>query len=206
MEVMDQVTSEVSLRSAQETLTQEAVTHLNYTNPTARLLRALAELDIVPYRLDHVERYKRKHGKTSMYSYTKVAWWLLASTVVFTSTFMFSLTTKQPFLHHWGWMLIIPSGVSFVGMLLFAAEPSRGTRTVQQWKRCLLSSYPGYVPDHVLQKAVEIQKKVPDARIGVDYLTVNQEYDYDPFLYVRMNNEPRFYVEVWDERDFERKL
>lgn len=54
------------------------------------------------------------------------------------------------------------------------------------------------VPEHVLSKAVQIKKEMPAVKFYVESL----QLDPDPFLYAEYNGE-RYYIEVWDEPEFE---
>jgi len=55
------------------------------------------------------------------------------------------------------------------------------------------------VPLFVLHKAIEIKRAAPDVKIFV--VSLNR----DPFLKVELDGEG-YYVEVWDEADFEKTL
>jgi hypothetical protein len=70
------------------------------------------------------------------------------------------------------------------------------------WRRLKLGKYRGQVPLFALSKAVEIKQQLPKAEFYVEELVVDKQYD--PFLVVRCGRE-EFYVDVWDERDFERE-
>jgi hypothetical protein len=70
-----------------------------------------------------------------------------------------------------------------------------------RWRTVPLHKYEGEVPEYVLSRAIEIKEKIPQAEFYVDYLSVEKRYD--PFLIVACGRE-RFYVDVWDEPDFER--
>jgi hypothetical protein len=59
------------------------------------------------------------------------------------------------------------------------------------------------VPDYVKAKAAEIASHLPNATLEVDELR-SSERIYDPFLVVSYGEES-YYVEVWDEPEFERE-
>jgi hypothetical protein len=63
---------------------------------------------------------------------------------------------------------------------------------------------PAEMPLHVEHKARQIADSVPGAIFETETLR-DQSRQYDPFLVVRLGDE-RYYIEVWDERDFERSL
>lgn len=82
--------------------------------------------------------------------------------------------------------------------------PNIWDRRGSDWIESEISEYKGHVPDHALQKALEIKRAVPEVRIYVEHL----ERDRDPFLVVRIGdswNSKSYYVEVWDEPGFERR-
>ena len=68
------------------------------------------------------------------------------------------------------------------------------------WRRSKLSNYQGQIPEFALSKAIEIKERLPQARFYVEELTVNKRYD--PFLIAACGRE-RFYIDVWDEPEFE---
>ncbi len=70
------------------------------------------------------------------------------------------------------------------------------------WRRVELSRYGGDIPAFAISRAVEIKQRLPQALFYVEELIVDKQYD--PFLLVQCGRE-RFYVDVWDERDFERE-
>jgi hypothetical protein len=59
------------------------------------------------------------------------------------------------------------------------------------------------VPEFVKAKAAEIATHLPEATFSVEELRSERRV-YDPFLIVSYGDES-YYVEVWDEKDFERK-
>ena len=69
--------------------------------------------------------------------------------------------------------------------------------------------YTRYVPVHVLNIAVSVKTAVPEAVLYVHELQQTQmeipKPLPDPFLEVRLDSE-RYYIAVWDEREFEAKL
>lgn len=75
-----------------------------------------------------------------------------------------------------------------------------GSFVSARWRIVPLQKYEGEIPEYVLARAVEIKQKLPQAGFYVDYLAVEKRYD--PFL-VAVCGRERFYVDVWDEPDFE---
>jgi hypothetical protein len=88
--------------------------------------------------------------------------------------------------------------------MCLASRP--GHRLVREWKTAYLEQYSGNVPEHALQKALEIKRAVPAVRFLVEYLQDSMEHsDPDPFLVAVLGNE-RYYIEVWDEKEYERTM
>jgi hypothetical protein len=89
---------------------------------------------------------------------------------------------------------------------------SHGSRTIRRWRAMDLAAYQGYVPKHVLAKAVQIKKAMPSVNFEVEALVEIKEHRRerlpDPFLVAVAPGvkEERVYIEVWDEPDFEKSL
>jgi hypothetical protein len=66
------------------------------------------------------------------------------------------------------------------------------------WKWTAIDKYTLPIPEFVLNKAIQIKKRLPDASLEI----VHQGPAMDPFLWVGLNGEG-YYVEVWDEPEFE---
>jgi len=74
--------------------------------------------------------------------------------------------------------------------------------TCLQWVKTPLESATN-VPEFVKAKAGEIATQLPEATFTVEELR-SERCAYDPFLIVAYGDES-YYVEAWDESDFERK-
>jgi len=74
--------------------------------------------------------------------------------------------------------------------------------TCLQWVKIPLESATN-VPEFVKAKAGEIATQLPEATFTVEELR-SERRAYDPFLIVAYGDES-YYVEAWDESDFERK-
>jgi hypothetical protein len=77
-----------------------------------------------------------------------------------------------------------------------------GTFVRARWHLVPLRKFKGEVPEFALSKALEIKERLPKAKFYVDELKAIRRYD--PFLVVACGRE-RFYIDVWDEHDFEVK-
>jgi hypothetical protein len=74
-----------------------------------------------------------------------------------------------------------------------------------RWDEREIAKFSGCVPDHILQKAVEIKRSLPECEIRVQQL----DYSCDPFLVAvikvgQYSLERRYLIDVWDEPGFER--
>lgn len=67
-----------------------------------------------------------------------------------------------------------------------------------------IATYRQEIPIHVLNKAIQIKEKLPEAEFFVDNYERNGSNAGDPFLWVSVAGWGR-YVEVWDEPKFEQK-
>lgn len=183
------------------------------------LLTTLCQLDIHPLDKAAVEQYKLTKVKVGMWRMTKVA---ILLSVCFV---MLSLCTA------WYWSAIIKWGIptspftvlvrvfgvggSFIVFCaIFAALAERrggeDYRKCKTWSEARLEDYQGQVPLFVLSKALAIREAYPNARFTVEQLAETTEQgvtirDPDPFLIVKTYQES-YYVDVWDERQFENKL
>jgi len=69
-----------------------------------------------------------------------------------------------------------------------------------RWRKVPLAKFQGSVPEFALSRAIEIKERLPKVEFYVEELVVDKRYD--PFLIATCGRE-RFYIDVWDERDFE---
>ncbi len=77
------------------------------------------------------------------------------------------------------------------------------------WRKEEIGAYKLPVPEFVLNKAIQIKREIPDARIFIESL---QDFP-DPFLVIATKhpqyeclNEEEYYVEVWEEPKFEGRI
>jgi hypothetical protein len=77
-----------------------------------------------------------------------------------------------------------------------------GSHVRATWRVVPLKNYDGDVPEFALSHALEIKERMPSAEFEVEELRIEKRYD--PLLVVSCGKE-RFYIDVWDERDFEQK-
>ncbi len=82
-------------------------------------------------------------------------------------------------------------------------SPAHWPSTVE-WRRTEIEKYKGWIPDHVLLKAIQIRRRLPGVELFVEHL----EETRDPFLVIEekgANSWDRsyFWVEVWNEPGYE---
>jgi hypothetical protein len=77
-----------------------------------------------------------------------------------------------------------------------------GTYARARWRTVPLEAYEGDVPEFALSHALEVKERMPNAEFEVEELRVEKRYD--PFLVVYCGRE-RFYIDVWEEQDFEKE-
>jgi hypothetical protein len=85
----------------------------------------------------------------------------------------------------------------------WAGGMQSGSIVHAHWRKIPLAKYKGTVPEFALSRAIEIKERLPKAEFFVEELVVEKRYD--PFLLVVRGRE-RFYIDVWDEREFEATL
>lgn len=61
--------------------------------------------------------------------------------------------------------------------------------------------YENPIPEHVLSKAIQIKREIPEAQLYIEEFTAIP----DPFMFVELGSE-RYCFEVWDEPEFEGRL
>jgi hypothetical protein len=207
---------------------QQKLGYSRLANAIARpnaLLFGLRELGIEPLLDSAVHAYQKQKAKPGMWSGHKKA---IAYTafLLLVDPWLLALIRKQA--------EFAKNGPSFMDFTLIAAtafsailflrtiwllfdRSARGHRKKYSWARKELKYYSamGTTPDFVLARAIQIIDKVPKAQFFVEYL---QEEDNevvpkpDPFLVacIQTPHQPepdeQYYIDVWDEKDFEAKL
>ena len=174
------------------------------------LADALRQLDIVPFDPKSVLAYKREKmeqiciRKTrGMVQFTPEAWDAFAGDVYASATALFKESGRKlgdhdnTMLRFFSYQIptFVPAD-SRVFLPPFAV--------ILVWDTVEHVDVPVEMPMHVEHKARQIAESVPGAIFETETLR-DQSRQYDPFLVVRLGEE-RYYIEVWDEREFEKKL
>ena len=211
---------ELDVEDARVGLAKAAKSTLGY-NRLARaisvpdaLMFKLRELGIEPFTKQSVEEYKAKKEYRGMYSGTKATLrWFAAC--VFGFAMMSAAFPQHPtsFWISWAVGFGVIGFIGMIGSIAWAGDDEwgAGNRTIRSWRTISIAVYStiGSVPEFALERAVKIKTACPQASIGVDYLIEEQENREkplrDPFMYVELGDE-RYYVDVWDEKEYEAKL
>src|SRR3989344_5755378 len=159
------------------------------------LMKALIDLETEPFSDESVVVYKdqklvEKNG-SPMKPSVWIGGWLMLSVFVF--CIVFAIVHSQGV----SMSLKVALGIATFATVIsaLAGYCERGERW--QWRSFLLAQYHNQVPVHVLNKAIAIQERVPEAKFFVDELT-----NGDPLLRVECGKS-KFYIEVWGEPKFE---
>ncbi len=183
------------------------------------LMNALRELDIEPLAPSGVADYQRKKAAPGTWSGHKegAAWFLLwVALLTLFLPYVLGMTDKyfspsSPSLPALSVIFLAIGSIPIFcrSMYLFWDKDARGHRITRSWKYVRLTDYEGNVPEFALSKAIQIKKAVPDCLLGVEFLVEEEEKIVrplrDPFLLVSRGSEKR-YIDVWDEKEYERKL
>lgn len=206
---------EAMIDSRRELLNEASEVLLGHTKdrPQATdLLVALKRLDFRPLESESVRKYKASKQKTWK-SYElgdrlfQILW------VICTSLFLICVgdmirTKSTPQIEG---VLSFVTGlcIVYLSMYLCDVDPTIHTRS---WHSTSLESYGiENIPDFVIAKAVELKKMAPGVSFNVEYLSEiltrhePARFSNDPFLVANMGSDSVF-LDVWDEKDFERKI
>jgi hypothetical protein len=104
----------------------------------------------------------------------------------------------------------IVTAVLFVIAMINACDSGmRGNRITRRWAMEPLASYAGNIPEFALAKAVAIKTECPTVSLFVERLHEDQEQivrpTRDPFLVASLGDES-YYIDVWDEKEYERSI
>lgn len=177
------------------------------------LSKALAKLGIQPLDRREVERYKRSkeyHGITNVQKVTLVfVTWLctVVGYVILWQATNMKAGDGATFLHWMGGTAIV-----IISSFVFGCwqDGRRRTRVTRDWKSYPINAYNGALPVFVLNTAVTLKREIPEVGLSVERLeeTVSSwtppRATPDPFLRATLGNED-YYVEVFDESEFEKK-
>lgn len=185
-----------------------------HQNDNARLLSALRELNIQPFRTEQVEAHKKriiqKFSRKPLSLLIKALGYLLAFSFFggiagLVITLVAAISAKSFGVGETVLTYSIGSlGVCFVvfaftiATLLTIERVRPALLETMKWVRTSISQYEKQVPEFALATAVAVKRKLPDAEISVDHLVKVP----DPILVVKLGKSDELYLEQWDESDF----
>lgn len=184
-----------------------------YTLPSS-LLYALRELEIPPLVTQAVYNYKAKKAKKGTWRRIKLAWAFLGCAISFAlgaatiNTYHLDNTPLGVTGMIICILLGIASGIATIGNFIESGS-SGDKRTNRTWERYSIHNYDRAIPLFVLNKAIAIKEKCPSAELIIEQLVQKKEGSTrplrDPFLVATMDHE-EYYIDVWDEREYERTV
>lgn len=212
-------TESKALDSEREELAIEAYRLLGYTKllevVSSDLVKALKKLGITPLETKDVVSYKASKEWSGMWSGHKIGVIAFASALTCTwlvSRLIMVVHTAQDWSSVKIWSIIgtvVLAACGVISLLVagFCAfeDDAHGSRTTYRWARFSVGNYAGAIPEHVLLKALQVQKECPKASFYIDHLMKDTERMPDPFLVATCGNE-EYFIDVWDEKEYERKL
>jgi hypothetical protein len=181
------------------------------------LAKLLTELGITPLKTEQVREYMASKEKEVEKSY---------NLRVVMGWFGLVVGCWTALLGHWGanasiWFVGPATLVTLIGSIsipTMASEDVFGkVRYKRYWhkyglsdaQRSQVTKYSRYIPVHVLDTAVRIAEKNKNADFFINELTITSERiakpQPDPFMEVVLGAE-HYFLEVWDEREFEAKM
>lgn len=182
------------------------------------LLYQLRELAITPLVTARVQQYQASKVRKGMWSGTKEFWCAFAFEVFVVTLFIYSM--RGAFNEKVAAFSSLHGGLNFVlGCIMvigfaytaFGAwlEIGHGKRIITEWAKAHIATYKGNVPEFALSKAIEIKNALPAVDFKVEYLVEHHEEKIrplpDPFLVAYLGDE-EYYIEVWDEKEYEVKM
>jgi hypothetical protein len=211
----------LSLNEPRAKLAQEARDILGYKRlalaicTPGALLFQMRELNINPLDTNDVEAYKKSKEHAGMWSNRVRMWAWFTAFLVFTpfcAGAIGKLLMMSPTLPHVAEVVacILVICVTFIRACCNIENNRTGRRKVTSWYSMPIKEYNGFMPEHTIDKAVQIGKALPAAKFEVDYLGTIMEKgekplpDPDPFLRVSLSSTGEcYYLDVWQEREFE---
>lgn len=198
----------------------EIFTRMQATRSRASLLEAMQSLQVDPFLPNSVQRYKRWKAfrHTPISSHVMEVLLLLSnyllSGIFFITLIVMAASILVPIgLFFWYGALVglLSSGEYFLYIVLFlivtfalSQLPTKIIIRTAEWKLVPIECYEAAIPEFVLQTALDIKERCPEAKFFVDELRYKTMFP-DPFLVVQSEDGSQFYLEVWNEPGFVQK-
>lgn len=216
---------EESLENERHQLALKAQSVLGYNRlakviatPSA-LAYQLRKLGIEPLVQSGVQDYKRRKARPGMWSGHKAGIGWMAMALIVAGVLVPRLNSQT---NHWTVGSLAAVGVvalcilsaifTIVALCMWLDSNNRGHRTTKVWRTRSLSEYAhsgGNIPEFALRKAIQLKEALPQIELRIDQLMIETERherpDKDPFLVAELDNE-KYWIDVWDEKDYEAVL
>lgn len=175
---------------------------LYYGKPHNEVAAALSKAGIEPFDPEQIQKYmSRKAFWYARRLNLKRTIWMTLAWLSF-GTFFGNMFVNLDAKNH----ISIAATIACISLVMgfVAGLIASNTRKYKaEWRRYGLCSYEHPIPTFVLERAIQAKKAYYNATIEISQLEANEVVrDPDPFLVVNGS----YYIEVWDERDFEKKL
>lgn len=183
-------------------------------NTSYKLAEALQSIETTILHKPSVQKYMASKERKLIKPST---WGRAITWIVFPSIGAFCINTMENFANAPGSAATVYFILGLVGILISAfvlmvscSEDCTSPDQKYTWHSTSIEKFDGYVPTFALSRAIEIKKIFPQAKFRVDFLTLETEEreirrSEDPFLSVSYGEET-YYIDVWDEEEFEKKV
>ena len=200
----------LEVEEVDQALADEASELLHYQNAKQSLAhagqslrKAMKELDIRPFTIESIKKYKSKQlWKANIRVYKAAAVGFGAAILgaaIMSATIAYGVAA-------WGVPGVVLAIIGTIGGLacILSNDPPKGLER-RSWQREWLSGTSVAVPEFALQTAIDIKKRVPGVLFAVEHLAeVRNPIQADPFLVAIFNGEA-FYLEVWNEPGYKQQ-
>lgn len=191
---------------------------LNHITP-APFLQKLIDLEILPFKTSSVYKYMAsKEGQSWAKETVSGLWCLLGCAFSTVCAVLFIVYLNRPNVHFSdiaftfcviSVVCLFLAAVTFVSYAGIWFSSDTLTRRRTYWNHTRIEHYLGAIPLHVLNKALQIRGVAPTCDMFIHQLESRLEEEIipqkDPFLEVKLGDES-YFVEVWDEKDYEEGL
>jgi len=175
-----------------------------------------------PYSVDEYKLTKVQHHLRRSTVVLSASWGLLLLSVVGCVKLWLYAQSLRGELAFWTSVILWCISLFILCPVTFSSHDKwRTPRKITTWQRVSLYGFQAAVPEFVLEKALTIKEDCPTVSFYIDQLItkvdaqdarrINAEKDaailrrIDPFLVAQLNDE-EYYIEVWNERAYERTL
>lgn len=229
LEALREEEAELELLSGRVELAERAAEELGYdvlkkkieerdlveqkSSTECQVLQTLSEVgpDAVPYKPELVEKYKDEMVRMDMPFLLRHRNWKAPERLVtffagaLVVSIIVSLTGMAIQVFSYQWFALLLCGIA--GLLNTAICFIAFNLTVDTieykpigWNRHIISEYPEQIPEFVLETALSVKERLPEAEFCIDSFVKNEGVGC-PFL-VMCYQRDEYYLEVWNEPKF----